>query len=127
LSDARTALAVNSYFALEQIDLAPGSVWMLDAPRETWLLAIEGHAQLGSTRLSLGDAAFLQADRADIEVGADGLKALLAYPGPTINVDALRERSAAGHVPHASSCAPLVPTSPEHTALKQPETPNWPL
>jgi mannose-6-phosphate isomerase len=127
LSDARTALAVNSYFALEQIDLAPGSVWMLDAPRETWLLAIEGHAQLGSTRLSLGDAAFLQADRADIEVGADGLKALLAYPGPTINADALRERSAAGHVPHASSCAPLVPTSPEHTALKQPETPNWPL
>ncbi len=127
LSDARTALTVNPHFVLEQIDLAPGSVWMLDAPRETWLLAIEGHAQLGSTRLALGDAVFLQADRADIEVGAEGLKALLAYPGPTVNPDALSERSTAGHVPHASSCAPLVPTSPEHAALKQPETPNWPL
>ena len=127
LSDARTALTVNPHFVLEQIDLAPGSVWMLDAPRETWLLAIEGHAQLGSARLALGDAVFLQADRAEIEVGAEGLKALLAYPGPTLNPDALGERSTAGHVPHASSCAPLVPTSPEHAALKQPETPNWPL
>ena len=129
LNDARTVLTVNSYFALERIDLAPGSVWMLDAPGDTWLLAIEGHAQLGLTNLSLGDAAFLEADHAEIEVGADGWKALLAYPGPTVNPDALRERSAVGasRVPHASSCAPLVPTSPEHAALTQPETPTWPL
>jgi mannose-6-phosphate isomerase len=127
LSDARTVLTVNSYFALEKIDLAPGSVWMLDAPRETWLLAIEGDARLGAMKLALGDAVFLQADHAEIEVSADGLKALLAYPGPTINPDALSERRAAGHAPHASSCAPLVPTSPESAALKQPETPNWPL
>jgi mannose-6-phosphate isomerase len=127
LSDARTVLTVNPHFALEQIDLLPGSVWMLDAPKETWLLAIEGHAKLGATRLSLGDAVFLEADRAEIEVGADGLKALLAYPGPTVSPDALSERSPAGHVPHASSCAPPVPTWPEHVALKQPETPNWPL
>ena len=125
LSDARMVLTVNPYFALEQIDLAPGSVWTLDAPKETWLLAIEGHAQLGSTKLSLGDAVFLQADHADIEAGADGLKALLAYPGPTVNPDALTERSAAGHVPHTSSGAPLAPTSPEHAALEQPEAPNW--
>jgi mannose-6-phosphate isomerase len=127
LSDARTVLTVNSYFALEKIDLAPGSVWMLDAPRETWLLAIEGDARLGAMKLALGDAVFLQADHAEIEVGADGLKALLAYPGPTVNPDALSERRAAGHVPHASSCVPLVPTSQESAALKQPETPNWPL
>ena len=127
LSEARTVLTVNSYFALEKIDLAPGSVWMLDAPRETWLLAIEGDAELGATKLALGDAVFLQADHAEIEVGPDGLKALLAYPGPTVNPDALSERRAAGHVPHASSCAPLVPTSPESAELKQPETPNWPL
>ena len=101
---------------------------MLDAPKETWLLAIEGHAQLGSTRLSLGDAVFLEADHAEIEVGADGLKALLAYPGPNVNPDALTERSAAGasRIRHASSRAPLVPTSLEHAALEQPETPNWP-
>jgi mannose-6-phosphate isomerase len=100
---------------------------MLDAPRETWFLAIEGDAQLGATKLALGDAVFLQADHAEIEAGADGLKALLAYPGPTVNPDALTERRAAGHVRHASSCAPLVPTSPESAALKQPEMPNWPL
>jgi mannose-6-phosphate isomerase len=69
---------------------------MIDAPKETWVLAIEGHAQLGLTKLSPGDAVFLEADHAEIEVGADGLKALLAYSGPTVNPDALRERSAAG-------------------------------
>jgi len=127
LSGARMVLAVNPHFVLEQIDLAPGSVWMLDAANETWLLAIEGHAELGATKLSLGDAVFLEADRAEIEVGAHGLKALLAYPGPTANLDALSERSTAGRVPHAASSAPLVPTSFEGAALKQPETPNWPL
>jgi mannose-6-phosphate isomerase len=129
LSDARMALTVNPYFALEQIDLAPGSVWMLDAPKETWVLAIEGHAHLGSTRLALGDAVFLQADHTDIEVGADGLKALLAYPGPNVNPEALRERGAAGanRARQVSSCAPLVPTSFEPAAPKQPETPKWPL
>jgi mannose-6-phosphate isomerase len=127
LSGARMALTVNPHFALEQIDLASGSAWMLDAPKETWILAIEGHAQLGLTTLSLGDAVFLEADHAEIEVGADGLKALLAYPGPNVNPDALRERSAAGasRVRHASSCAPLVPTSFEHAALKQPEAATW--
>jgi mannose-6-phosphate isomerase len=127
LSDARMVLTVNSYFALEQVDLAPGSVWTLDAPKETWLLAIEGHAQLGSTRLAVGNAVFLQADHAEIEVGADGLKALLAYPGPNVNRDALTERRAAGanRTPHASPCAPLVPAF-ESAVLKQPEIPKWP-
>jgi mannose-6-phosphate isomerase len=127
LSAARLVLTVNPYFVLEQIDLAPGSVWMLDVPRETWLLAIEGHAQLGSTSLSPGNAVFAAADHADIEVGADGLKALLAYPGPIVNPDALSERSASGTVTHAAACAPLVPDSLGDAALKQPETPNWPL
>jgi mannose-6-phosphate isomerase len=127
LSDARMVLTVNSYFALEQIDLAPGSDWTLDAPKETWLLAIEGHARLGSTRLAVGEAVFLQADDAEIEVGADGLKALLAYPGPNVNPDALKKRSAAGanRTPHTSPCAPLVPAF-ESAVLKQPEIPKWP-
>lgn len=126
LSDARMVLTANSYFALEQIDLAPRSVWTLDAPKETWLLAIEGHAQLGSTRLALGDAVFLQADHTEIEVGTDGLKALLAYPGPNVNPDALTERGAAGanRKPHTSPRAPLAPAF-ESAALKQPEPPNW--
>jgi mannose-6-phosphate isomerase len=124
LNDARMVLTVNSYFALEQIDLAPGSVWRLDAPKESWLLAIEGHAQLGLTRLALGEAVFLQADHAEIEAGADGLKALLAYPGPNVNPDALTARSVAG-TPQTSPCAPLVPAF-ESALPKQPETPNWP-
>jgi mannose-6-phosphate isomerase len=124
-SAARLALTVNPYFALERIDLAPGSVWRLDAPRETWLLAIQGHAQLGSKTLSPGDAVFLQADHADIGVGADGLKALLAYPGPAINPDALTERSTARRLPHAPSGAPLAPIYPGHSALEQPEERNW--
>jgi mannose-6-phosphate isomerase len=129
LSGARMALTVNPHFALEHIDLGPGSAWILDAPKETWVLAIEGHAQVGLTTLSLGDAVFLEADHAEIKVGADGLKALLAYPGPNINPDALSERSAAeaGRVRHASSCAPLVPTSVEHALLKQPGIPTWQL
>lgn len=126
LSDARTVLTVNSYFALEQTALAPGSLWMLDAPKETWLLAIEGHAQLGSTRLAPGDAFFLEADHAEIEVGTNGLKALLAYPGPKVNPAALIERSAAsaGRVPRAFPSVPVPP--PFETApLKQSETSNW--
>jgi mannose-6-phosphate isomerase len=126
LSHARTVLTVNPHFALEQIDLAPGSVWMLDAPKETWLLAIEGHAQLGATRLSLGEAVFLEADHAEIAVGADGLKALLAYPGPSVNRDALTVRRAIDRIPPASLGAPLIPASTGHAALAQPEAPNWP-
>jgi mannose-6-phosphate isomerase len=127
LSNERTVLAVNPYFALEQIDLVAGSVWTLDAPKETWILAIEGHAQLDATRLALGDAVFLEADGAKIEVGADGLKALLAYPGPNVNPDALRECGVIGIGPgqHNASRAPLAPTSVDHAALDQPETPTW--
>jgi mannose-6-phosphate isomerase len=124
LSGSRTVLAVNSYFALEQIDLAPSSVWMLNAPKETWLLVIEGHGQLGSTALAPGDAVFLEADHAEIEVDANGMKALLAYPGPNVNPDALTERGvgSADRVPHAFPCAL---TSFITAALKQSETPNW--
>lgn len=124
-SAARLVLTVNPYFALERIDLAPGSVWMIEAPKETWLLAIEGHAELGPTILSPGDAVFLQADHADIKAGADGLKALLAYIGPTMNPDALTERNAANDIPRPFTDVPLVPTSPGHATPEQPEAPNW--
>jgi mannose-6-phosphate isomerase len=129
LSDARRVLTVNPHFALEQIDLGPGSVWTLNAPKETWILAVDGHAQLGVTRLSPGDAVFLEADSAEIEVSADGLKALLAYPGPNVNPGALRERGLTGASPgrHDVSRAPLVSTSLDHAELKQPEIPTWPL
>jgi mannose-6-phosphate isomerase len=129
LSDARTVLTVNPHFALEQINLVPGSVWILNAPKETWILAIEGHAQLGVMRLSPGEAVFLEADHAEIEVGADGLKALLAYPGPDVNPDALKQPGATGadRIRPDASRAPPVAASVDHAALKQPETLTWPL
>jgi len=129
LSGARIALTVSPHFVLEQIDLVPGSVWTLGAPKETWIFAIEGYAQLGVTRLSPGDAVFLEADYAEIEVGADGLKALLAYLGPHINPQALTEHDVAGtdRVGHEASRTPLAPTSFGQAALEQPEIPTWPL
>lgn len=123
LSDARIVLTINSHFALEQIDLVPGSVWTLDAPKETWILAIEGHARLGETKLSPGDAVFLKADHAEIQVGADGLKALLAYPGPNVNPAALRE---VDRVRHPSSRGSPLRVPSGHSTLKQPEMPTWP-
>jgi mannose-6-phosphate isomerase len=127
LSGSRTGLIVNAHFVVEQIDLAPDSVWTLDAPSETWLLAIEGHAQLGPTRLSPAEVVFLEADHAEIQVGTNGLKALLAYLGPNANRDALTERGSAGasRVPHASAYAQPVPNCRGGAALVQPGTPTW--
>ena len=81
--------------------------------------------QLGE-RLS-GQLRLLPTCFGEIEVGEDGLKALLAYPGPSVNPDALRERSATGanRTRHAFSCDPVEPVSLEHAARKQPETPTW--
>lgn len=125
LSDARTVLSLNPHFVLERIDLLPDSVWMLNAPKESWLLAIEGYARLGAMKLSPGEAVFLQADRADIAVSADGLKALLAYPGPSSNPDALTEPGAIHRISPASLRAPPIPTFIARAALTQPEAPNW--
>jgi mannose-6-phosphate isomerase len=129
LNDARKALIVNPHFVLEQIDFPPSSVWALDAQNETWILVIGGHAQIGSTKASLGEAVFLEADHAEIEVGADGLKALLAYPGPNVNPDALKDRSDTGTntARDASSRAPSVQTSSEHARLKIQKAQTWPL
>ena len=122
-------LTVNSYFALEQIDLVPGSVWMLDAPKETWILAIEGHAQLGVTKLSPGDAVFAEADHAEIQVGAGGLKALLAYPGPNVNPDALRDHSLIETVRarHPSSRGSPLRGPSGYSRPNNRRMPTWPL
>jgi mannose-6-phosphate isomerase len=91
LNSVRTALTANPHFVLEQIDLPANSNWALNADRETWLLVIEGHARVGQTSASVGDAVFVEADRADIEIGPTGMSGLIAYPGPEPILALLRE------------------------------------
>jgi mannose-6-phosphate isomerase len=82
LTAERTALIANPHFILERVDLAANSNWALEADRETWILVTEGQARIGVTNATVGDAIFIEADRAGIEVGPDGLSGLIAYPGP---------------------------------------------
>jgi mannose-6-phosphate isomerase len=82
LTPARTAVIESPHFVLERIDLQANSNWMLRADRETWLLVIEGQARVGLTNTAVGDAIFVETDRASIEVGPEGMSGLIAYPGP---------------------------------------------
>ena len=76
------AAARRGYAAGWRIDLPANSNWALDADQETWILVIEGHARVGLTNMTVGDAVFIEADRTGIEVGPDGMRGLVAYPGP---------------------------------------------
>jgi mannose-6-phosphate isomerase len=76
----RTVLVASQHFVLERIELPEGANWALLADSETWVLALDGHAAIGSAALSVGQAIFVGGGRASIEVGAGGLTALVAYP-----------------------------------------------
>jgi mannose-6-phosphate isomerase len=89
LTDARTLLIASPHFVLERFELRPESTWELHAEHETWLLVLEGRARVGLTNLLGGEAVFLDADRAGIEVAASGLKGLLAYVGSEPSLDLL--------------------------------------
>jgi mannose-6-phosphate isomerase len=80
LTSARTVLVASRHFVLEQVDLPAGSSWALAAEPETWILVLDGHAAIGLANASIGQTIFAGGDRAIIEVGADGMKALIAYP-----------------------------------------------
>jgi mannose-6-phosphate isomerase len=90
LTAARTALIENQHFVIERIDLPANSRWTLNADLETWILVFDGHAQIGATSASVGDAIFVEADHASIDVGPVGMKGLIAYPGPDINISLLQ-------------------------------------
>ncbi len=79
LSAARTLLVASPHFVLERLTLPPGSVWKLNATRETWLFVLNGHARAAAIHVQAGSAVFLEADRTRIEVGPDGLEGLIAY------------------------------------------------
>ncbi|WP_413990815.1 class I mannose-6-phosphate isomerase [Labrys okinawensis] len=89
LSDVRILLVANPYFILERIDLAANSNWELKAEHETWLLVLDGHAEVGRMKAGIGKAFFMDAEEVPITVGAQGLSGLLAYPGPKPAADVL--------------------------------------
>lgn len=91
LADARRVLVASPQFVLERIDLQPKSHWALDTDRETWILVIEGRARIGRTNATMGDAIFIEADSAGIEVGPSGMSGLVAYPGPDPLVSLLQD------------------------------------
>ena len=80
LTTARTVLVASRYFVLERVKLLAGSSWALLAEAETWILVLGGHAAIGLSAASIGQAIFVNGGRTSIEVGADGLMALIAYP-----------------------------------------------
>jgi mannose-6-phosphate isomerase len=111
LTAVRTALVACPHFVLERIDLPANSSWALNATRETWMLVIEGGTRVGRTSMTVGDAAFAEADRAAIDVGPDGISALVAYPGPD-PVVALLEDSGE-HMTKSASTSAARPSKPE--------------
>jgi mannose-6-phosphate isomerase len=112
LTAERTAVIVNPHFILERVDLPENSNWTLEADRETWILVTEGQARIGTTNATVGDAIFIEADRAGIEVGPDGLCGLIAYPGPDPVMSLLR-RSGEQMTKSAGTPAQRTPKSNE--------------
>jgi mannose-6-phosphate isomerase len=80
LTGERTVLVASRYFVFERLDLPEGSSWALLAESETWILVLEGHAAIGLATASMGQAIFVGGGRTSIEVGVNGLVALVAYP-----------------------------------------------
>ncbi len=81
MSAERTLLASDRHFVLERMELPSDSVWQLAAQRETWLLVLGGGATAGTFAIAKGDAVFAETDTIKIDVGSDGLIALVAYTG----------------------------------------------
>ncbi|WP_375413246.1 class I mannose-6-phosphate isomerase [uncultured Bradyrhizobium sp.] len=94
LSDERWALIASPHFVLERIKLPANSTWAIIADKETWILVIEGLAKIGATNTTVGDVIFVEADRAIIEVGPNGMSSLIAYPGPDPIMSLLQEAGA---------------------------------
>lgn len=94
LTDSRTLLVGGPRFVLERLALADGCLRDLDATGETWLFTLAGGGRVGSIDVVAGIAVFIEADRARIEAGPDGLEALVAYVGCNPAPDLLRRTNA---------------------------------
>jgi len=81
ISNQRTLLVANPNFVLERVELAPGTIWQIDATQETWLLSLGGTARIGAQDLGVGEAFFANADRIEVRIGAEPLSCLVAHTG----------------------------------------------
>ena len=110
LTGARTLLAANSHFVLERIGLLSKSNWEIHAGPETWLFVLEGHARIGLMNVFAGEAMFLEAEDTGIEVGARGMKGLLAYLAtePSTGLLHHREKHKRSSSKHRFSRPPLL-------------------
>jgi mannose-6-phosphate isomerase len=91
VTTSRTILVASKHFVLERIDLPEGSSWALLAEPETWLLVLDGHAAIGLATASIGQAIFIGGGHTSIEVGNNGMSALVAYPASR-PIDSLLQR-----------------------------------
>jgi mannose-6-phosphate isomerase len=80
MTPERTVLVASRHFVFERLELLEGSSWALLAERETWILVLDGHAAIGLAAVTVGEAVFVSGGRTSIEVGANGLTVLVAYP-----------------------------------------------
>jgi mannose-6-phosphate isomerase len=124
LTDARTLLVSGPHFALERMDLAPMSNWLLNAERETWLLVLTGDVLAGSIELSYGNALFAEAEHFDIQAGLSGATALVAYSGAGPIADLLCNLDEPAAIDAARQTdAPLFPLRERaHSPLERVET-----
>jgi mannose-6-phosphate isomerase len=118
LTDERTVLVASRHFVLERVDLQEASSWALVAEPETWVLVLDGHAAIGLATVSVGQAVFAGGGRSSIEVGANGLTALIAYPAARPIVSLLQRLSE----PLTQPVQPAAPDDPKRTALAEART-----
>jgi mannose-6-phosphate isomerase len=118
LTSERTVLVASRYFVLERVELPEGSSWALLAELETWILVLDGHAAIGLAALSIGQAVFVGGDRTSIEVGTNGLTALVAYPA-TAPINSLLQRLSE---PSTNLPPPAATAVPQLTGLAQVQT-----
>jgi mannose-6-phosphate isomerase len=118
LTDERTVLVASRHFVLERVDLREASSWALLAEPETWILVLDGHAAIGLAMVSIGQAMFVGGGRSSIEVGTNGLTALIAYPAAR-PIDSLLQRLCEPSTQLIQSAAP---DDPKWTALAEART-----
>ncbi len=96
LSFFRRLLAQSPKFTFERIDLPPFSSWTIDAPCETWVLALSGRTQVKELTVGIGEALFVREENAALRTGEAGLSALVAYTNCIPHPRLLRRLDAEG-------------------------------